>query len=666
MTTIPASDLVNVSPSVENAGGTAVATVGICLTSNPRVPIGQVLSFPNGPAVTSYFGGGSTESVIANGAAGQGSGYFGGYNGATAQPANILFAQYNPSAAAAFIRGGSVASLTIAQLQAISGSLNITVDGYPRQAATVNLSSASSFSAAATAIATALNLTGSNPNVASVTGSVAASTNGFTGSIAGNLLYVTAITSGTIVSGTTISGTGVTASTQITGQISGTPGGIGVYAVNIAQIVASTAISGTYGTLTVTAVASGTLAVGQTVAGGTIAANSQITQLGTGVGLTGTYFINTNTAATSTTVTAAGTPVIVTYDSVSGGFVITSGVLGAASTIAFATGTISANLNLTSATGAVLSQGAAPATPATAMASIIQQNSNWVSFFTAFDPDGGSGNLVKQQFAAWKNSQNNRFAYICCDNDASPTTQVPATASLGYILTNNSDSGTCLISEPALSWDALNHQAFVAGSIAAINFNKKGGRISLAYRSQPGLVAAITSDPSATNLAGNPQTSGRGNGYNFYGAYSNANQNFINFQRGFVTGGFSWLDTYINQIWMNSLFQSALLNLEMNSNSIPYATNGYGAIEAALATPIQQALIFGAFGPATLSSSQIAQVNSQAGTNISDTLQALGYYLQIVPAPASIRAARTSPSMTFWYIDQGSVQSINLNSVALL
>jgi len=114
--------------------------------------------------------------------------------------------------------------------------------------------------------------------------------------------------SGTVVPGGTISGTGITTGTQIASQLSGTVGGVGTYALSISQQqnIASETISGTYGTMTVTAVGSGTLAVGQTVSGGTIAANTSITALGTGTGGTGTYILNTNTASSSGTVTSNG------------------------------------------------------------------------------------------------------------------------------------------------------------------------------------------------------------------------------------------------------------------------------------------------------------------------------------------------------------------------
>lgn len=62
--------------------------------------------------------------------------------------------------------------------------------------------------------------------------------------LAGTVLDVTAVTSGTILTGMTISGTGVTAGTRIVAQVSGTTGGVGIYTVDTSQLVASTTING--------------------------------------------------------------------------------------------------------------------------------------------------------------------------------------------------------------------------------------------------------------------------------------------------------------------------------------------------------------------------------------------------------------------------------------
>jgi hypothetical protein len=76
------------------------------------------------------------------------------------------------------------------------------------------------------------------------TGAIAiANTTSVTGSIAGNVLTVTAVGTGGIFNGQFITGSGVTASTRVLSQISGTANGIGTYLVSIRQTVASTTVT---------------------------------------------------------------------------------------------------------------------------------------------------------------------------------------------------------------------------------------------------------------------------------------------------------------------------------------------------------------------------------------------------------------------------------------
>lgn len=643
MSTIPASALVNVLPGVLNAGGNALELLGLVLTQNTRVPIGTVESFPNATAVSNFFGASSHEAAIANV-------YFGGYSTATAFPAAILFTQFPAGGVSAYLQSGDVAALGLSAIQALSGSLTVTIDGYTFADASLNLAPATSFSAAAALIQTGLNNT--LPSAASVTGSIAAETASVTASIAGYVMTVTGMTSGTLVPGAAISGTGVTSGTVINSQLSGTPGGIGTYAVSKSQIVASETISASYGLLTVSAMGSGTLSVGQTLSGTGVTAGTQITALGTGTGLTGTYYVNPSQTVASETITATATALSVSFDSVSGSFFITSGTIGAQSTAAFATGTLAASLLLTSATGGILSQGSAAELPGTFMNGVIQQTQNWATFMTAFDPDGGSGNAQKQLFSAWTNSTDDQFAYSCWDTDITPTESSNASSSLGQILKANNSSGTILTYEPS----DLYHAAFVCGMIASIDFSAQNGRITLFGKTQSGLVAGVTNATVAANLLAN--------GYSFVGAYATANQQFVIYNNGSISGPFKWANTYVNQIWLNSQCQLALMDLFTAINSVPFNAAGAQLIRSALLQPIKQGVTFGAIrAGVVLSSTQIANVNNAAGFDVATTLQNIGWYLLIKPASPQVRAARGPWAITLWYCDGGDVQTITLSSI---
>lgn len=649
MSTIPASAIVNVLPNVINAGGNALVLNGMMLTQTPlRVPSMTVQPFATAAAVGAYFGLTSNEYAKALS-------YFNSYQFSTQIPGNLFIVAYPQNDLAAWIQSGPINTLTVAQVAAITGSLNLTIDGYVRTIPSLNLSAATSYTAAATVLQTALNA--SLPTEATFTTANIAqsSTTNFNGTISDDVLTVSGTVTGTIQVGGIISGVGVSAGTQITNQLSGPTGGVGTYSVSIMQNVPSTTISETYGVLTVTTIATGTVSPGQTLAGGTTAAGTIVTAYGSGTGLNGTYIVNLTQTVSSVT-SAMATPVSVSFDSISGSFYIVSGALGAAGGAQFATGTAAASLFLTAPTGAILSQGQNSLTPQAFMTGLTQLTQNWATFFLATDPDNGLGNAQKLAFAAWTSSMNNRYGFICWDTDITATQTVPATTSLGYLInTIFNYSGTTLIYDP----NNLGHAAFISGYGASLNFQAINGRTTAAFRDQSSIQASVTNQQVAANLLSN--------GYNFVGAYATANQGFIFFYNGSVSGPFLWLDSYLNQIFMNAEFQLDLMELLTNVNSIPYNAAGYAMIENALIGTIQQMISFGAIRTGVnLSQNEIITVNNQAGFAIDSIITNQGWYMQVQPASPQVRQARTSPVCFFWYADGQSVQQITLNSIELV
>lgn len=148
--------------------------------------------------------------------------------------------------------------------------------------------------------------TGAGTTASGSASSVAAAASSFTGSIAGNIMTVTAVASGNIVPGTTISGTGVTTGTKIAYQLSGTPNGVGTYALDTGgQNVTSETITGAYGILTVGGTVVAGFGVGDTISGTNVVTGTKITALISGTGAGGTYAVDNATVVTSTAITAA-------------------------------------------------------------------------------------------------------------------------------------------------------------------------------------------------------------------------------------------------------------------------------------------------------------------------------------------------------------------------
>ena len=341
-----------------------------------------------------------------------------------------------------------------------------------------------------------------------------------------------------------------------------------------------------------------------------------------------------------------------TFDSIASAFKFTTNTTGASATMSYGSGTLATGLKLTAALGAVVSQGAAATTPVVAMNAIAAKTTNWASFMTMFDPDAPASNTNRLAFALWTAQQNNRYVYVVADSDAVPTQSVSAPTSFGNIVKTLAYSGVA----PVWQDEERYHDWFVCGAIASIDFSQLNGNTDLAFKSQAGLTPSVDDETVAENLLAN--------GYNFYGKYATANEDFIWFYNGQICGDYSTIRAYVNQIWLTNQLQLALMVLLANIKALPYNVRGYSQIEAACLDPINQALNFGAIQPGiTLSSSQAAQVNAAAGLVVSTTLQNRGWYLQVRDASPQVRQAGGTPPITFWYTDGGSIRKLSLASI---
>lgn len=489
---ISADELAQVNPAVLSAGGSSVDLLGLILTNSTASPLGTVPSFPDAASVGAYYGLASVEYQLAGY-------YFNGFVNSTKKPSALLFSQYPTAPVAAYLRSGSLASMTLAQIQAIApGTLTITVDGTVKTSSSINLGAATSPSNAATLIAAA-----------------------FTGGPA------------------------------------------------------------------------------------------------------------------------------VTYNAQLKTFDFTSTTTGAASTITFGSGPISAALLTTSATGAVLSQGSVAATPAAAMTSITGVTLSWTSFMTTFEPLLAD----KIAFGTWTAQQNNKFAYVAWDTDVNAIVSGDTTSFGPQVTALNLTGSVPIYKDP-------NVAAFVLGAAASLDFSQTNGRTTFGYMVGAGLVASVTDRTVYRNLTAN--------GYNCYAQFATSADKRTMYQKGSIGGAFKWQDSYMGQIKLNSALQIALIDFMQGIGSNPYNLSGYTALELAMAGPINDALNFGTIRTGvTLSTGQKANVNAAAGKQIDTVLSTRGWYLLIGDATPEVRAVRGSPPMKLFYMDGGSMQQLTLASVAV-
>lgn len=416
-------------------------------------------------------------------------------------------------------------------------------------------------------------------------------------------------------------------------------------------------------TVTIDSTTTGLLHIGDVLVGTDIPALATITAFGTYTPTAGTGTVTISAAATGTVGPEAGTVTYlptVSYDALREAFLISSPTTGVTSSVGFATGSLSADLLLTSVTGAVLSAGAAAATPAGSMNALVTAQQNFITYTTVFDLTDQID--VALAFANWTSTATTagaqRFLFVEWDSNAAEAAG-PAADSFGAQLIEAEYNGTM----PWYDLTSGSKAAFACGAFACIDTTQPNSRLTMCFKGQAGLVPDVVDATTAANLAGIPYGSG-GNGYNFYGDFATSAQQFQWAIPGSVPGVWKWADAYVNQILMNADFQLALATLASNVPSIPYNATGYNLARGALADPIAKYLAFGAIqANVALSAAQIQEVNTAAGVSIGGILSTVGYYLQILPASAQVRGIRGSPPMKFWYTDGGSIQSFLLGTI---
>ncbi len=352
--------------------------------------------------MANYYGATSSEATLAKD-------FFAAHYGDTS--ATMLFTRLGIEQRPHLL-GANLSNLTLTQLQSINGSVALTFDGYT-YSAYVNLSGVTSFLDAAGKLRAALN---HNLQVAAVTAgsSITPESTVFTGYTDRSHLFVTSVSSGIIEIGGLISGKGLKPGAQIISQASGTPGGAGEYILFNDPGTEPTpeTIKETYGVLTVGAVNSGTVALGQEVTGAGVLPLTAIDTNLSGSGPGSKWVVNNaQTVAGDITMTAPPLTVFLDWDN--------QPIIGATenndffdvspngsfgfdfnpSDLSYMSGTAAAALGLTQASGAIdSSPGGQHPTMAQFLTNIVQNETNQFGSFQSNIPRSS------QAMAAWAQS----------------------------------------------------------------------------------------------------------------------------------------------------------------------------------------------------------------------------------------------------------------------
>lgn len=290
--------------------------------------------FPNqvnvqpGVGVAGDFASGNPRSTVLNGPGAFVAGPFGCNVGlfAWADAANIRCGNTGPGAPTGFV-GRAQQGLINVYLQEASqqipaglptvlfssGDFWVKNDG--STSATVNMkayvnNATGQISFAATASPTVGGTSTASTIAATTSTASSIAVNSFTGTIAGNVLTVSAIATGALFPGQVLSGGSgtnlINPATTVVKQLTGTIGSTGTYQVSVSQTYSSATITGSGATLTVGGTVTGYYAVGAVISGSGITTGSTILAAISGAGIGGTYAVSAAQTVSSQAINATG------------------------------------------------------------------------------------------------------------------------------------------------------------------------------------------------------------------------------------------------------------------------------------------------------------------------------------------------------------------------
>lgn len=282
------------------------------------------------------------------------------------------------------------------------------------------------------------------------------------------------------------------------------------------------------------------------------------------------------------------------------------------------------------------------------MEAILDLTENFVCFTTVAQPTREDALALAQ----WASGKGVAYLYIYWDDDPK-LLQPNNTATIAAALRAADVGATCGV------WDNLDYAAMIMGTAASIDWDRRNGTITFAFKSQDGLAANVISGADATNL--------RAQNMNFMGDYATRNDQFVFLYPGQMFGSWTWIDAYLNAVWLNNALQASCMAGLEQTPRVPYTDAGYALVRAWIQDPVDRALYSGIIDPGvTLSQSQKAELTREAGRDISGELATDGYVVQINdPAPA-VRQKRESPEISLWYTYGGSVHRLDIASTAVV
>lgn len=359
------------------------------------------------------------------------------------------------------------------------------------------------------------------------------------------------------------------------------------------------------------------------------------------------------------------------YDSNTGTITLTTEATGADATIGYAPGAepaavglaevgksklavdgtdLGALLGFTQEAGAVLSQGAAAMTEAANLNAVCEVTRNWVGFTTLWETEADEA----KAFAAWADGTGDDFVYVDWTLDEKAADQLTQGKTKAAQLVD-------LYNCAATVYGDWRDAAFVLAVGASIAWGRNQGMKTWFAKTGSGITPRVTTEAAANALEAIR--------VNYSGEFATRNDQFTFFNRGTLTSDFyGFIDVLYGSIYLRNCIQRACMDGFKTINRSPYNARGEALIRAWIQDPINRCKLNGVIDEGlALSEAQKAQIIQE--TNDEEVVNALftkGFWVGVTMPAANERANREAPIVTVFYAYAGAVQSLSVETTAVL
>lgn len=300
-----------------------------------------------------------------------------------------------------------------------------------------------------------------------------------------------------------------------------------------------------------------------------------------GIDLSSATSLSQVTSLIDAAVASAHPPIAVlyatSYDPVRNRFFeVNNSTSGASNTLGYSSsssGNLAALLQLTQATGAVISNGSDVQTLTENLDSLKGDFTDQFSIYFVDSFAGGTTPAKNLELAQWVSDQGDKFWSVIWSNEVA-LRSLTDTTSIWYLV-NQAGINNCSIFDEVL-YNNSDRVSAAAGIFASVDLTQPNSAITLAWKQQDGLLPSVTN----TSVASILDTKG----INYYGkvAFTGAALTQDFFYPGAISGKWTFVDNLVGAVWIAYQCQFQTADLFLSVGQVPIDPDGQGQVRSGL------------------------------------------------------------------------------------